>query len=122
MAMNDDLNVLMNTVAEAVDYSLFIRLAGTVVDENLADQEDLSVQTKSDIQLYLAAHFATLSTQNGGVVREQIGQSAKTYRSIDSKYLGFRTTTFGQMALALDTTGILVALGSGSLKAEFRVV
>lgn len=122
-ATNEDLNILMNTSGKT--YDVFINTANTVVNGNLLGltppySEDMLKQ----IETYLAAHFATLATERGGLRKQQIGESSETYTSISEKFMGFLTTRFGQQAVALDKSGTLAEMAAAGsvLKAEFRVV
>ncbi len=119
-ALNSDLDVLMDVV-EAQDWTPFITTANLIVSEELSGLGHSSDRL-TQIEIYLAAHFATLSKNGGGIVRETIGQSATTYRTPSEKLLGFNATVFGQQALALESTGKLLNIGTGTLKAEFYVV
>ena len=116
---SNDVNTLMDTTGK--DYTLFISWASLLVDENLVGK-GLSDATLTMIECLLAGHYAVLSSQGGGVARRSVGESSETYRTVKESYKGLNSTNFGQQALAADTTGTLVALGSGSLKAEFRVL
>lgn len=107
------------------DTSPFIAVANTVVTENLATS-GLSDQTKSNILLYLAAHFTCITEEMGGLQESRIGGLAGTserYRTQDPKAVGFATTRFGQTALSLDSSGTLAAIGANNgLKALFSVI
>jgi len=73
------------------------------------------------IELYLAAHFASLSAGEGTIRYAKVGDAAESY---DTDHLGdgLRSTRYGQTAIMLDTCGILANMASAGLKAEFRVV
>ncbi|MGD9727683.1 MAG: hypothetical protein AB7L09_21630 [Nitrospira sp.] len=122
-ATPEDVNTLMGTTG--VDYTLFINTANSVVNSNLIGLDPPYTEDQLKlIETYLAAHFATLTTERGGIRRQQIGESSESYQTISEKYIGFLTTRFGQQAVALDTSGTLAELAqSGTTrKAEFRVV
>jgi hypothetical protein len=73
------------------------------------------------IELYLAAHFASLSEGDGTVKFAKMGDASESYETDDIKD-GLRSTRYGQTAIMLDTCGILANMASAGLKAEFRVV
>lgn len=104
-----------------VDTTPFINAASVVATDLLASS-GLSENVLTQIEIFLAAHFATLSVERGGLRRDVYGDNAQSYQVISEKYKGFNTTRFGQTAVALDTTGTLAAQGSANLKARFRVV
>ena len=114
---------LVNALMDSTDksYTVHIDTATLLVDEELVGS-GLSEARLKQIETYLAAHFATLAIERGGIVRTTAGESAESYQTIKSSLQGFNSTRFGQQAIALDSTGVLVALGSGGQKAQFRVV
>src|SRR3989337_1460359 len=64
----------------------------------------LSTGRKTKIELYLAAHFATLSDEQGPLAGTKLGDGEDRFHNIYSA--GLRATRFGQQAIAFDTTGI----------------
>jgi len=118
-ATDADVNYQMNTTS--IVYTLSIATANLIVEEDLVGS-GLSEARLTQIEIFLAAHFATLAKEGGGIVRTSAGESAETYRTVKEAYQGLTSTRFGQQAIALDTTGTLVSQGSGGMKAEFRVV
>lgn len=80
------------------------------------------------ITIYLTAHFAEASEQGaagdpGAIRREKIGEADVSYFIPGSMEgtTGYRTTRWGQLAIALDTCNILVTQ-AGKLNAQLRVV
>lgn len=123
------LNVSARTTAEAVrdiiDTDLeteqihaFINSAYNYVTARLADK-GLSSDQLADIETWLAAHF--LSTRDQRAAQEQIGQEYRvTYQGKTD--MGLNATTYGQMAIALDTSGTLTKIAQGVKTASFRVI
>lgn len=109
--------------------ALHITTADLIVTEDLTSTV-LTTARKTQIELYLAAHFAVLTWEHGGLGEQKIGDSSEGYKSISSGSFGFSSTRFGQQALTLDVSGKLkkledaaVAKPPGSSKAAlFRVV
>lgn len=99
----------------------YIDAASAVADAKLTGK-GLSEAVLTQIEIFLAAHFAVLAVERGGLRREVQGDSAQAYHNISEKFTGFKLTRFGLQAIALDTTGTLVADGAANLKAVFRVV
>ena len=91
--------------ASTADLSPFIRVANTLINEHLDDQE-LSQALLREIGLYLAAHFAFL--YEGQVKSEKIGASSTTFNMATD--LALLSTTFGQTAIFLDPSGKLAGL------------
>lgn len=106
---------------ELTDFTTFIQTATLVVTEELGSS-GLSKDRLTQIELYLAAHLTVISLEKGGLTRQKIGDSEDFYQLWTNLSTGFNATRFGQQAVMLDTTGTLQAIGSGKLKAQFRVV
>ena len=100
----------------------FIDVAALIVDENLVGQ-GLSAARLKQIELYLAAHFTTVTEEKGSLVSSKSGDAEDTYFTRELGK-GLAMTRYGQQALTLDSSGILSGLSKlvGSLKAQFRVV
>ena len=117
--------------ADAVKEIIPTDLADDVVLTNMIDTANLFVDTHiaasgltdailTKIELYLAAHFVALTEERGGLLESEFGDAREQYADVYGK--GFGSTRFGQLALSLDSTGTLAGLGTGELKAQFRVV
>ncbi len=98
----------------------FIDTANVYVDTHLVPDAGHSDHMLEKIELYLAAHFVALTTEQGGLTRKKIGDADESYANVFEG--GLKSTRFGLQALALDTSGILIAISQTKLKAEFRVV
>lgn len=72
------------------------------------------------IKLYLAAHFAVISEEYGGLAQQVVGESEERYQS-QSTDLGLASTRFGKTAMLLDNSGKLSSLAAKPIKAQFRV-
>jgi len=108
---------------ELDDISLteYIATAELVVSEDLADS-GLSAARQTMIGKYLAAHFAVVAVERGGLTRSKVGESTDTFKEGSKSDRGFNLTRFGQQAVALDSSGILALNANAMTKAEFRVV
>ena len=106
-------------IPTSTDTSVFIGVANRYVDAHLLP-EGLTEAELTDIELFLAAHFAALTVERGGLTSEKIGDTEESYANVYKA--GIHSTRYGQAAIALDTTGKLASMGSGNLKAEFKVV
>lgn len=93
----------------SADLSPFIAVAQTLVDSVLEDS-GLSDSLIRTIGIYLSAHFAFL--KEGQVKSEKIGDSSTTYNLESGQ--GLSSTTFGQMAMMLDTTKSLAKANDSS--------
>jgi hypothetical protein len=103
------------------DVSPFIDVAHVLVTEELA-ASGLSDSRKAQIEKYLAAHFALVTLERGGLSRQKIGDAEDYYQIWNNREQSLSATRFGQQALILDTTGTLASLGTNKLTAQFRVV
>ncbi len=115
-----DLAALVNLPGD-FDDSGVINLAATIRTEYLTGV-GLSTGKLNAIELLLAAHFAVLAEERGGIKRHSVDDVAETYREIDPKQMGFRTTRFGQQAVALDTSQTLLTMATKFGAAELRVI
>ena len=64
----------------------------------------MSPERISLIEIYLAAHFAIISI--GELTMKKIGDATDDYVKV-RLYDGFRSSTFGQQAIAIDSSGTL---------------
>lgn len=111
--------VIETNLADATVLSSMIDTANLYVDTHLLS-EGHSAQILTKIELYLAAHIVALTEERGSLKGSKLGDASEFLADVFSE--GFRATRFGQLAVALDTSGVLARLGASSLKAEFRVV
>jgi hypothetical protein len=105
---------------DGVDLTSFIDTAHLIVDESLLNA-GLSSARLTQIELYLAAHFALVTHERGGLQRQKAGDAEDYYQSSGFK-TGLQATRYGQQATILDTSGTLGALATSAVKAQFRVV
>ncbi len=103
------------------DLSFFIAAADNLITEELANQ-GLSQNRLKQIELYLTAHFATITLERGGLTRQRIGDAEDFYQLWTNNKIGFQATRFGQQAILLDTSGTLAQLGTAKLQARFTVL
>jgi hypothetical protein len=107
------------------DPTLAIRTANNLVEVHFASVSTLSDDTLRDIELYLAAHFLSLSSRGGPLAAHTLGDATERYHNIYAA--GLKSTVFGQQAILLDTTGTLAkvadqAENTSRKTAEFQVV
>ena len=91
-------------ISTSLDVGIFINVASRFVDEVLGGSS-LSADRLGDIELYLASHLTALSEEGGGVTMQRVGSTTIQYSQLQGSQLSL--TRFGQMALLLDTTGLL---------------
>lgn len=106
-------------VASGDSVQTFLDSANLIVTEDLASSGFSAARLKQ-IELYLAAHFLTVSVERGGLKAYKIGDTTETYQTQAGE--GFATTRYGQQALALDTSGILLGMSTNKPRALFRIV
>lgn len=73
------------------------------------------------IELYLAAHFAVVGLEYGGLRAWQTGQSREEYKGVEFSKVGIESTRWGQQAIALDTSNILIQQAQTIGRAQFTV-
>lgn len=100
---------------------LFIDSATNITDAKLASAGYSNEYLKS-IQLYLACHFAVLTSEKGGLTGQTVGESEERYNDLSAKLKGLASTRFGQAAIILDSSGVLGALAASPIKGLFRVI
>ncbi len=88
-----------------------IEIAKLIVDENLLDK-GLSDALLKIIWKYLAAHFALI--KEGELKSETIGPIASGFNRMTG--LGLKSTTPGQQAIFLDTSGKLYTLDNQTIE------
>ena len=112
--------IITTTIEDDVLSSNMIDTANTFVDEHLLEA-GYSDALLEKIELYLSAHFVAITEEAGAPSMSKVGDATEEWAT-DWFGPGFASTRFGQTALTLDSSGILAEVGSGKLKAQFRVV
>lgn len=112
----DELQSIIDAESGA-DLQIFIDIASPWVDEVFKSTTLVASQLKS-IELYLSAHLATLTLEGARVTMEKTGQSSIQFASFSGE--GLKSTRFGEIAIALDTSGKLIS--STLEKARFQVL
>ena len=94
-----------------VDLFRFVTTANNFVDAQLLDI-GLADALLTEIEKYLAAHFAALRDVIAGVSSQRSDDASVTYTVGQVTRTEFlQSTHFGQVAIALDTTGTLKNAG-----------
>jgi len=107
---SDDVRAIIEVDA-SISLDAFISAATSLVDE-IATDSGHSAERLALIETWLAAHFYTV--RDPRPVSEAAGSVSTTYQSrVD---LGLATSHYGQMAMALDTSGLLRSIASGRRK------
>jgi len=101
-----DLIEIYDTELTDAQLSAFVNSAHYLIQANLLNK-GLDENILTEIHKYLAAHFASLRDQR--VQQERVAEIGKTYQGKTDMYL--ESTSYGQMAVALDTSGTLANLG-----------
>lgn len=98
-------------------FTPFIAVANSVVTDELASTARITDTVRlKEIERWLAAHFFKCSLEPQEKVHE-VGETKATFYGAGNMS-GFNATTYGQQAMALDTSGTLATLGlrKGSFK------
>lgn len=94
----------------------FINSAHVLVCNTL-DGYGISTTLITEIERYLAAHFAVLAYPS--VQREQIGPMSNSF--FGKLGTGLENTRYGQSAIAMDPTGILKEFSDGKRRIRMRM-
>lgn len=96
----------------------YILYAATIVDDYLSDSS-LTASALKEIERYLTAHAISVST-----ARQAIGQEVGPVKQKFSDIFGtgFNSSTYGQMAMSLDSTGTLAELSSTKKRPVIKAV
>jgi len=106
--------ILDNTTLSNIIIEAYINSANVMVTEVLGGT-DLSDDTLTEIERWVAAHMVA-STRERQAIKEAAGTASITYTGAYG--VGLKSTSYGQMALTLDTSGLL-AIASGGAKSAF---
>ena len=101
----DEVLAVMDGRVSKTDLSVQIDIAETMVSGVLADVGH-SEKTLKHITIYLAAHFTERQ-----VLEDELGDTRVEYD--ENRREGLRSTSYGQNAIVLDTSGTLSKLGTG---------
>lgn len=85
----------------------------TVIMNNQMKGAGLTGSLKTEIAMYLAAHFVSIKDKSTRVKKERIGDAEATY-DLDRSWvdlMSLKTTVWGATALQLDPSGILQQIG-----------
>lgn len=117
-----DIRRLVPVPSDRTDEDLqpFLDAASLIRTEDLSSS-GFSVTRLDMIELYLAAHFTVVAVEFGGLRSWQTGQSKEEYKGVQFDKVGIESTRWGQQAIALDTTGTLIATTQTKGRAEFKV-
>ena len=88
------------------DLTAFITAANLIVTDKLSSS-GLSAATLTEIERWLAAHFVVCKERQP--TSKRIGETEESYNW--NTNTGLLRTTYGQAAIALDTTGTLSKIG-----------
>lgn len=110
---------IIDTTLEESEIDVFINTANLLTNSYLGDSS-LSEELLTEIEKYLSAHI--LSVKDQRVKAEKIDVLSFTYTGTFGT--GLKNTQYGQMAILLDTTGILgdIAEDGGKQKASISMV
>jgi len=112
----DDVKDIFETEMSDKSLAKFITTAHIVVQNNIVPKNVLSEEELKQVELYLSAHFAS--------ALDPLPRSLEIREEFSEDYqgewgMGLESTTYGQMALIIDRTHALKALGKK--RATFKV-
>jgi hypothetical protein len=122
----EDVRAVFKGSIDDGDLQVALDTAELIVAEQLASS-GMSTDRLDRITVYLAAHFAQFTSESGAGLpgtlrRSKLGDADESYAvptgsDMESFY---RSTRWGQLAIALDTSNKLTSMGA--LPARFRVI
>jgi hypothetical protein len=98
-------------VDSAIDLTPFITAAGSLVDV-VAEESSLTSTQLELVERWLSAHFYAI--RDPRAVSEKAGPVAASFQSAVA--LNLASSHYGQMAMTLDTSGVLAGLSGGNRK------
>lgn len=104
--------VITTSLSAAEVLATFIPVASDMVDE-LDDDTDMDDTRLTNIETWLTAHLIAMSKERQAV-DEKLGDATVKYGAKLGMHL--EATTYGQVALQLDTSGTLKRLGKETVK------
>ena len=99
-----EVRAVIDTVPDSIDLATFIETADLIVTEQIIDPTITAARLKQ-IELYLTAHFVAITRERGGLTSDETGDSKVDFSDVYEA--GFAMTRFGQLAMQLDTSGVL---------------
>ena len=95
------------TALTDIQIDVFIGIANRMVTERLGS-EGLSADLLKDIESFLTAHLIAIGKERQAI-DERIDNIQASYQGVFGE--GLKSTTYGQMVLTLDTTGLFAKAG-----------
>lgn len=97
-----------NTVMTELSVAPFLTGANRVVTDRLSGQ-GIATATLAEIERWLTAHLIAMSDRETGIASEKAGDASVTY--VGKPGEGLMATRYGQMAMSLDSSGLLAKAG-----------
>ncbi len=110
-------NEVKVVIPTSITITAFVDVANRLVTD-LLGSAGLTSAVLKDIELYVAAHVVALRVERGAPRYEQIGDSRMSWDTVAGP--GLKMTRFGQLAIILDTSGILQSKATSGGTAKFR--
>lgn len=105
-------------ISTTIDLSAHIKTATAFVDTLFASST-LPTALLTEIERWLAAHFAAMTDQEEGAITME-KHSEHQVKYVEVRGEGLSLTRYGQQAIALDTSGVLASVSK--TKARFQVI
>lgn len=106
---DDVLAILDDSALTAAQIAPFITSANVMINENIGtDTTDLL----KEIERWLTAHMISITRERQSI-KEEAGSAKVEYAGKFGE--GLKSTSYGQMVLSLDTTGIFASLGGKAI-------
>lgn len=105
---NVDVLTIMNSSLTGTQVDGFITIANRMVTDNLAGESSFGDDELAEIEKWLTAHLISI-TKERQVRAETVGDVRVEFTGKFGD--GLKMTTYGQMVLVLDSSGILASMG-----------
>jgi hypothetical protein len=100
------------------DITPFITAANLLVTQVCTDSS-LGTDLLKEIERWLAAHF--VAVRDPKLTSQSAGGASDSYETNKTGF-GLKLTRYGQQAMALDTSGALMAIAEGAKKASMKIL
>ncbi len=114
----DKVRIILDTDLETLHLESYIEVANNLMNE-LFKNTTLSDGLLENIERWLAAHIIATSKEREAI-QQKAGPAEQRFSDIYGK--GLDSTSYGQMAIALDPTGILFDINAQRRPIKIRAI
>lgn len=116
----EEVQEIIDTELTSAQITARITYATTFVDDYLDDgKKGLSEESLKEIERWLSAHLIAATTERPAI-EEEAGPVRQRFSDIFTQ--GFNSTTYGQMAIGLDSSGTLAKMSDSKKPIVLRSI